>query len=124
MPTHPVNAPSSGSWGRGAARRPTRSNHFSAGCCRTPASPQRHAGQGEAGITYKDPGEAVRGWDRRQGNASLRIEAGSAMDPRTQNFVKLGLPYGEKPRLVLIHLATEAVRNGSPVIDVEDSMTA
>ena len=36
----------------------------------------------------------------------------------------LGLPYGEKPRLVLIHLATEAVRTGSPVVDVEESMTA
>ena len=35
-----------------------------------------------------------------------------------------GLPYGEKPRLVLIHLATEAVRTGTPVVDVEDSMTA
>ena len=45
---------------------------------------------------------------------SLRIEAGSAIDPRTGEFVKLGLPYGEKPRLVLIHLASEAVRNGSP----------
>ena len=46
------------------------------------------------------------------------------MDPRTGEYVKLGLPYGEKPRLVLIHLATEAVRTGSPVVDVEDSMTA
>jgi hypothetical protein len=36
----------------------------------------------------------------------------------------LGLPYGEKPRLVLIHLATEAVRTGSPVVDVEESRTA
>ncbi len=34
------------------------------------------------------------------------------------------MPFGEKPRLVLIHLATEAVRTGSPVVDVEDSMTA
>jgi hypothetical protein len=66
----------------------------------------------------------VREWDRKQGIASLRIEAGSAIDPATGEFVRLGLPYGEKPRLVLIHLATEAVRTGSPVVDVEDSMTA
>ena len=66
----------------------------------------------------------VREWDRKQGNASLRIEAGSAIDPKTGEFVKLGLPYGEKPRLVLIHLASEAVRTGSPVVDVEESMTA
>jgi len=38
--------------------------------------------------------------------------------------VDLGLPYGEKPRLVLIHLASEAIRNGNPVVDVEGSMTA
>ncbi|MBX9581865.1 MAG: replication initiator protein A [Gemmataceae bacterium] len=44
--------------------------------------------------------------------------------PRTGAFARLGLPYGEKPRLVLIHLATEAVRTGSPVVDVEGSMTA
>jgi hypothetical protein len=83
-----------------------------------------HTVQCQCGIPYKNPGDDVREWDRTQGNASLRIEAGSAIDPRTGNFVKLGLPYGEKPRLVLIHLATEAVRTGNPVVDVEESMTA
>jgi hypothetical protein len=83
-----------------------------------------HTVQCQCGIPYKNPGDHVREWDRKQGNASLRVEAGSAIDPRTGNFVKLGLPYGEKPRLVLIHLATEAVRTGSPVVDVEGSMTA
>jgi hypothetical protein len=83
-----------------------------------------HSVQCQCGIPYKNPGEGVLEWDRRQGNASLRIEAGSAIDPRTGDFVRLGLPYGEKPRLVLIHLATEAVRTGSPVVDVDESMTA
>jgi hypothetical protein len=83
-----------------------------------------HSVQCQIGIPYSNPGDHVREWDRKQGNASLRIEAGSAIDPVTRDFVKLGLPYGEKPRLVLIHLATEAVRTRSPVIDVEDSMTA
>src|SRR5207248_1252505 len=83
-----------------------------------------HTIQCQIGIPYKNPGEHVREWDRKQGNASLRIEAGSAIDPTTGDYVKLGLPYGEKPRLVLIHLASEAVRTGSPVVDVEESMTA
>jgi hypothetical protein len=78
----------------------------------------------QCGIPYKNPGDEVREWDRKQGNASLRIEACSAIDPNTGDFRKLGLPYGEKPRLVLIHLATEAVRTGSPVVNVEESMTA
>ena len=83
-----------------------------------------HTIQCQCGIPYKNPGDHVREWDRKQGGASLRIEAGSAIDPQTGEFVKLGLPYGEKPRLVLIHLASEAVRSGTPVVDVEDSMTA
>ena len=83
-----------------------------------------HTIQCQCGIPYRNPGEQVREWDRKQGSAMLRIEAGSAIDPRTGEFVKLGLPYGEKPRLVLIHLASEAVRNSSAIVDVEDSMTA
>jgi hypothetical protein len=83
-----------------------------------------HSVQCQCGIPYKNPGDEVREWDRKQGIASLRIEAGSAIDPRTGGFTRLGLPYGEKPRLILIHLATEAVRTGSPVVGVEESMTA
>lgn len=83
-----------------------------------------HSLQCQCSLPYGNPGDQVREWERRQGFASLRIEAGSALDPRTGQFVKLGLPYGEKPRLVLIHLASEAVRTGSPLIDAEDSMTA
>jgi hypothetical protein len=83
-----------------------------------------HAVQCQCGIPYKNPGEGVLEWDRKQGHASLRIEAGSAIDPSTGDFKRLGLPYGEKPRLVLIHLATEAVRTSCPVVDVEESMTA
>lgn len=92
------------------------------------ASPDRidflHTVQCQCGIPYKNPGDGVREWDRKQGGAALRIEAGSAIDPKTGGFVRMGLPYGEKPRLVLIHLASEAVRTGDPVVDVEDSMTA
>ena len=83
-----------------------------------------HTVQCQCVLPYRNPGENVREWDRRQGNASLRIEAGSALDPKTNEYVKVGLPYGEMPRLVLIHLASEAIRTNSPVVDVEDSMTA
>jgi hypothetical protein len=83
-----------------------------------------HTVQCQIGIPYRNPGDHVREWDREQGNVSLRIEAGSVIDPESGKFMHVGLPYGEKPRLVLIHLATEAVRTGSPVVDVEESMTA
>lgn len=83
-----------------------------------------HTVQCQCGIPYNNPGDGIREWDRTQGGAVLRIEAGSVIDPATGQFVRLGLPYGEKPRLVLIHLASEAVRTGQPVVDVEESMTA
>lgn len=76
----------------------------------------------QAGLPYR-PTE-LRRWQRRQGAASLLIEAGSALDPRTGDFVELGLPYGERPRLILIYLSTEAVRTSSPIIDVGGSLTA
>jgi hypothetical protein len=89
--------------------------------------PQRvdflHTIQCQIGLPYKNPGDHVREWDRKQGTASMRIEAGSAIGP-TGDFVHVGLPYGEKPRLVLIHLASEAVRTSNPVVDVENTMTS
>jgi hypothetical protein len=66
----------------------------------------------------------ARIWEREQGNVSLRIEAGSAYDPSVRRWVDLPMPHGEKPRLVLIHLNGEALRTGSPMVDVQDSMTA
>ncbi len=83
-----------------------------------------HTVQCQCGLPYGNPGDGVRVWEREQGHSTLRLEAGAAVDPRTGRFVEVGLPYGEKPRLVLIHLASEAVRTGNPVVDVEDSMTA
>jgi hypothetical protein len=83
-----------------------------------------HTVQCQCVLPYKNPGDHVRTWDRTQGMASLRIEAGSALDPKTGRYAAVGLPYGEKPRLVLIHLASEALRTDNPVIDVETSMTA
>src|SRR3984885_5077497 len=79
-----------------------------------------HTVQCQCGIPYKNPGDDVREWERKQGMASLHIGAGVAIDPKTGEFVNLGLPYGEKPRLILIHLATEAVRTKSPIVDVEE----
>lgn len=63
-------------------------------------------------------------WERRQGRATLLVVAGEAMDPHTQQFTQLPLPYGPKARLLLMHLNSEAVRRQSPIIPVEESMTA
>lgn len=78
----------------------------------------------QTSMPYRDPGPDVRRWDRKQGNAVLEIDAGRALDPRKGEFVDLALPSGAKARLILIYLNSEAVRNGSPVVEVGDSMTA
>jgi hypothetical protein len=83
-----------------------------------------HTVLAQCGLPHRNPGDAVREWDRRNGALSLSVEAGRALDPRSGGYVRLGLPYGEKPRLVMIHLSSEAVRTGSPVVEVEDSLTA
>lgn len=78
----------------------------------------------QTALPYRNPGFEVRDWDRRQGNASLRVNAGEACDPETGKWVKLGLPWGPKARLILMHLNSEAIRTRSPEIDVGDSLTA
>lgn len=73
-------------------------------------------------LPYRDPGANVRLWARRNGYVRLEVQAGRAYDGN--DFVDVGLPFGPKPRLVLYHLNTEALRNGSPEIELEDSLTA
>lgn len=74
-------------------------------------------------LPFRDPGPTVRAWEREQGKISLRLEAGSAKDPHG-GYVEVGLPFGPAVRLILCHLNTEALRTGSPVIEVKDSLTA
>jgi hypothetical protein len=75
-------------------------------------------------LPYRDPGDAVRLWKRRQGHVSLLIEAGRAVHPETDDWIELGLPYGPKPRLILAYLNREALRRNSPEVEVGDSLTA
>ena len=66
-----------------------------------------------------------RRWFRRLGDVSLEVEAGRIINPDgSGEFMDMPLPYGEKPRLLMIHLNSEAKRTRSPVIEVEGSMTA
>jgi hypothetical protein len=78
----------------------------------------------QAGLPYRNPGDDVREWKRVQGAVSLLVEAGQAQHPKTRDWIKLGLPWGTKPRLILAHLNAEALRQQSPVIEVESSLSA
>jgi len=54
----------------------------------------------------------------------MEISGGRVLDPNIDEVIDVGLPFGPKPRLVLYHLNAEALRTQSPVIVLEDSLTA
>ena len=73
-------------------------------------------------LPYRDQEE--RTWFRKDGDFSILLEAGSVEDCREKNgYKKLGLPFGAKPRLFQSYICTQAIRQKSPVIPVEHSMT-
>ena len=84
----------------------------------------QHSILAQTGLPYRNPGDDMREWERSNGQASLKILAGEAFHPELCRFVPLGLPYGPKPRLILAHLNGEALRQQSPQIEVEASLTA
>jgi hypothetical protein len=76
----------------------------------------------QTSLPYKPTDE--RFWIRDQGHVSLLVEAGRARHPDTGKWVELPLPHGEKPRLVMLHLNSEAKRTKSSTIEVGASLTA
>ncbi len=77
----------------------------------------------QTSLPYRDPGD-LREWERKQGKTHLLIKAGEVLHPDTKKFVKLGLPFGPKPRLILTYLNTQAIKTQSPDIPVDDSLSA
>jgi hypothetical protein len=77
----------------------------------------------QTSLPYRDV-RGARDWRRNLGNASLLLNAGEAYDPVARTWVKLGLPFGPKPRLILAYLNTRAILTKSPEIEVGESLTA
>ena len=78
----------------------------------------------QTGMPYRNPGQGVTTWERMNGQVHMAITAGRAMHPEHGKLVQLGLPYGPKPRLILAHLNGEALRQQTPEIEVDASLTA
>jgi hypothetical protein len=78
----------------------------------------------QTGLPYRNPGDDVRVWERRQGKILLRVHAGEVADPATRDMMDVGLPWGAKPRLILTHLNAQALQKQSPVIEVGASLSA
>lgn len=83
-----------------------------------------HAVLAQVSLPFRNPGEAVRTFQRKCGGASIQMEAGYLPDANG-DFQAVGLPFGPRCRLVLIHLCSEALRQKSPVVELQDgSFTA
>ena len=78
----------------------------------------------QTSLPYRNPGPDIRIWKRDQGATVLEVQAGRAFHPEKGDFVDLSLPFGPKPRLILAHLNAQAIKTGSPILDMEDSLTA
>lgn len=75
----------------------------------------------QASLPYANPGELWE-WERSQGAVSLKVYAGEVRQPGAQ-WIRLGLPFGPKPRLILAYLNSYALRHRTPDIDVGNSLT-
>jgi hypothetical protein len=74
-------------------------------------------------LPYTQQPLAVREWERRQGRMSLVVTAGKLMNPEDQSWVEQPLPWGSRARLLLLHTCSEAIRQKSATIDIEDSLS-
>lgn len=83
-----------------------------------------HVVLAQCGLPYREPAAGARDYIRDNGRASLIVTAGHLFDPQTRRPLLQGIPYGAKPRLLMIHLCTEAVRRQSTTIPIADSMSA
>jgi hypothetical protein len=75
------------------------------------------------GLPYARQADGVRRFERKQGRMSLVVHAGELKGPDGKTIAQ-PLPYGSRARLLMLHLCSEAIRQKSPTIQIEDSLTA
>jgi len=74
-------------------------------------------------LPYRDPKTDT--WHRKNGDFSIFLQEGIVETPgRQEAYWKAGLPFGAKPRLFQSYICTQVIKQQSPVIPVERSMTA
>lgn len=76
-----------------------------------------HAGFALTSLPHKKTEEVL--WRREGFRTTLLVESGR---DRKGNFI--GIPYGSFARLILLYLQTEAIRTGSPEVELGRSMKA
>jgi len=76
------------------------------------------------GLPYKRTPDEQMHYIREYGKSSLVVQAGFLKHPDSGKIFAQGLPYGPKARLLLLHICTRAMRQQSPVVDLENSLSA
>lgn len=61
-----------------------------------------------------------RTFERRNGHISILLEAGKLYNGR--EWIQQPLPYGSTPRLVMVHVSSEAIRTKNRNVEIGDSM--
>lgn len=74
-------------------------------------------------LPFRDPGSDARTWERVNGSVRLKVLAGEATHPESGEFIEVGLPFGPKARLVLMHINQQALYSKSPIVEIEDTLT-
>lgn len=82
-----------------------------------------HSALCQASLPYR-VSDDVRVWNRVRGRLMLQIDGGYAPRQVKGEVEPVGLPYGPKARLVLIHIMTQAVITRDPMVHLEDSLAA
>ena len=77
----------------------------------------------QTSLPYRNPGDEARTWERINGDVHLKVLAGEAMHPDKGRLVEVGLPFGPKCRMVLMHINQRALVTESPNIEVEDTLS-
>ena len=83
-----------------------------------------HVVLAQCGLPYREPKSPEPFYEKRNGRISIVLTPGVLLDPLTRRPTMQGIPFGAKPRLLMIHLCTMATKTNSPEIDIAASMSA
>jgi hypothetical protein len=83
-----------------------------------------HVVLAQCGLPYREVKQGTAFYEKTNGRTSLVLTPGVLLDPKTRKPTIQGIPYGAKPRLLMIHLCTAAKLQKTPEVEIAHSMSA
>jgi len=74
-------------------------------------------------LPYRKLPDEQHHYTREYGKMSLTVQSGFLKDPHSGKMIMQGLPYGTKARLLQLYICTRALRQQSPEVEIEESMS-